>query len=247
MDFKDHFSKQAKEYAQYRPKYPVELFEYLSTLPKEHKKVWDAATGNGQAAVGLAPYFDKIIATDASSSQIEHAEAHPKVTYRVATAENSGVEPASCDMVSIATAIHWLDTDKFYAEVRKVLKPGGIIAVWTYAESRSNKVIDNVYDPFSKGLLGSYWPKENRKAWEFETMIDFPFERIQTPAFKLVVQWSLKDYLNYIYTWSAVHNYIKDNGKNPIELVYDDFKKVWGDEDSKRDITFPIEMKIGRV
>jgi ubiquinone/menaquinone biosynthesis C-methylase UbiE len=247
MDFKDYFSKQAKEYSKYRPKYPPELFEYLSTLPKEHKKAWDAATGNGQAAVGLAPYFDEIIATDASASQIEHAEPHPKIIYRTATAENSGIISGSCDMVSIATAIHWLDTDKFYAEVRRVLKPGGIIAVWTYAESRVNDEIDKVYQPFSKHTLGSYWPKENRKAWEFERLIDFPFVRIKTPVFSLTLQWSLKDYINYIYTWSAVHNYIKANGKNPIELVYEDFKKVWGDEDMKRDIIFPIEMKVGRV
>lgn len=247
MDFKDYFSSQAKEYSKYRPKYPKELFDYISSLTNEHKRAWDCATGNGQAATALAEYFDEVIATDASSSQIEHAEAHPKVTYRVAPGENSGIESASCDLITVATAIHWIDTDKFYPEVRRILKPGGVIAVWTYGEDTIVSEIDKVIAKYSFELVGKYWPVENKKAWNFEELIDFPFERVPSPEFKLIVQWSLKDYINYLYTWSATQNYIKATGVNPIEQMYDEFRNVWGDEDTKREITKPLQMKSGRV
>jgi ubiquinone/menaquinone biosynthesis C-methylase UbiE len=157
------------------------------------------------------------------------------------------VETASCDLITVATAIHWLDTDKFYPEARRILKPGGIIAVWTYGEDSITPEIDKVVADYSFNFVGRYWPAENKKAWNFEELVEFPFNRIPSPEFKLIVQWSLKDYMNYIYTWSATQNYIKQNGENPIELFYGEFKKVWGDEDQKREVTKPLQIKIGRV
>lgn len=245
MDFKDYFSKQAKEYSKHRPKYPKELFAYLSTLTNEHNRAWDCATGNGQAAHGLAPYYKEIIATDASKSQIEHAEPHEKITYKDVTAENSGIESASCDLITVATAIHWLDTDKFNPEAKRILKPGGVIAVWTYADTNITPEIDAQSWFYSREVIGKYWPNENRKAWNFEEMTPFPFERIITPQFAITLKWKLEDYLNYLYTWSATHNYINAMGENPLEKVYDEFKKLWGEKE--RMVTWKINMKAGRV
>jgi hypothetical protein len=75
MTFNDHFSDAAEDYQAYRPKYPEDLFSYLNSLSPGHDLAWDCATGNGQAALGLTPYFDAIVATDASRQQI--AKAHP--------------------------------------------------------------------------------------------------------------------------------------------------------------------------
>ena len=70
---KDHFSGHADRYEAFRPTYPDALFLYLSSLCTRRDLGWDCATGNGQAAVALAPYFSAIIATDASQKQIDHA------------------------------------------------------------------------------------------------------------------------------------------------------------------------------
>jgi ubiquinone/menaquinone biosynthesis C-methylase UbiE len=245
MDFKDYFSKQAKEYSKHRPKYPKELFEYLSTLTAEHNRAWDCATGNGQAAHGLAPYYKEIIATDASASQIEHAEPLENITYKAVTAESSGIESRSCDLITVATAIHWLDTDKFYPEAKRILKPGGAIAVWTYADTEITPELDKLSRHYSQEIIGKHWPPENRKAWNFEEMTDFPFERITTPKFAISLEWKLENYMNYLYTWSATHNYINATGENPLETVYGKFKELWGDETRK--ITWGINMKAGRI
>ena len=119
MEFKDYFSSQAAEYAKFRPRYPDELFSYLSSITNEHKKAWDCAAGNGQAALSLTDYFDEVIATDASEKQIHNAIPHPKIKYRVAPAENNGIESSSVDLITVATAAHWLNLAKFYEEAQK--------------------------------------------------------------------------------------------------------------------------------
>jgi len=94
MSFKDHFSKQAADYARFRPRYPREMFEYLGRIAPSRALAWDCATGNGQAAVGLAAVFERVIATDASEKQIANAEPHERVEYRVAPAEESASNQA---------------------------------------------------------------------------------------------------------------------------------------------------------
>lgn len=247
MEFKDYFSTQAKEYSIYRPKYPQELFSYLSSLVEEHDTVWDCATGNGQAAIGLEPYFKKIIATDASSSQIEHAELHPKIEYRTASAEESALESNSVDLITVATAIHWFDTDRFYPEAKRIAKPGGVLAVWTYAENTISPEIDDISRKFSEVILGKFWPEENKKAWDFRNQITLPFEHINVPEFEFSVNWNLNEFLSFLNTWSATQNYIKAIGKSPIDIVYEDYRKAWADENIKRSVKMKIWLKAGRI
>jgi len=247
VEFKDYFSTQAKEYSIYRPKYPPELFSYLSSLVNEHETAWDCATGNGQAAIGLEPYFSRIIATDASSSQIEHAELHPKIEYHTASAENSGLETDSADLITVATAIHWFDTDRFYPEAKRIAKNGGVLAVWTYAENTISPEIDNISRKFSEVILGEFWPEENKKAWNFRNLITLPFEPINVPEFEFSVEWDLKGYLSFLNTWSATQNYIKSNGKSPLDLVYDEYLEAWGNKEHKRSVKMKIWLKAGRI
>src|SRR5882724_9935319 len=132
MTFKDHFSQRAALYCAFRPAYPPAMFDYLAQLCRERQSAWDCACGNGQATVALAERFEAVIATDASPQQLAAAPSHPNVTYRVARAEESGIESKSLDLVTVAQALHWFDLDSFYAEVQRVLKPSGVLAVWTY-------------------------------------------------------------------------------------------------------------------
>jgi len=120
MTFKDHFSKQAVGYAKFRPRYPRKLFDYLGSIAPSRQFAWDCGTGNGQAAVGLASVFDRVIATDASEKQIANAQSRKLVDYRVAPAENSGIESETLDLIMVAQALHWFDLDRFYPEAERV-------------------------------------------------------------------------------------------------------------------------------
>jgi ubiquinone/menaquinone biosynthesis C-methylase UbiE len=193
----DHFSKQAAAYAKSRPTYPESLFDFLASLPPRREVVWDCACGNGQASVALAKRFPKVIATDLSASQIAQAMPRDTIAYRVATAENSGLPGASVDMTTVAQAFHWLDFDKFFAEVRRVSRPGAVLAVWGYGRHSVSPEIDPVLEKYFAGIVGPYWPPDAKWLVEKYQTIPFPFEEIAAPRFRMELEWSLNQMLAY--------------------------------------------------
>jgi len=136
LKFKDHFSDRAALYATFRPLYPDSLFALLAGLTPEHRVALDCGTGNGQAALGLVNYFERVIAIDPSADQINHATAHARIDYRESCAESLAVADASVDLVTAAQSLHWFDAAAFFCEARRVLNPGGVIAVWGYGDPR---------------------------------------------------------------------------------------------------------------
>ena len=178
MSFKDHFSKQAADYAIFRPGYPQELFTYLGTIAPSRQLAWDCGTGNGQAAVELASGFDRVIATDASEKQIANAEPHEHVEYRVAPAENSGIESETIDLIMVTQALHWFDLDRFYAEARRVLKPDGVLAASAYNLLRIEPAIDEIANRYYYEVVGPFWPPERQLVERFADL-PFPFDEIR--------------------------------------------------------------------
>ena len=161
LRFSDHFSGVAGAYAEFRPRYPEALFEWLAGLAPGRELAWDCATGSGQAAVALAPHFARVVATDASAEQISAATPAPRVEYRVAPAESSGLPSGSVDLVTVAQALHWFDRPAFYREAARVLRPGGVLAAWTYGHPRlDDPDADAVFQEFYSGTVGPYWPPE---------------------------------------------------------------------------------------
>ena len=134
--FQNNFSKQAEIYSKFRTAYPKELFEYLKSSTIENKFALDCGTGNGQAAVGLAMFYEKVYATDPSKEQIKNAIRNQQISYKVEKAEQTYLNANFIDLIAVAQAFHWFDFDKFYTEVKRVLIPNGIIAVWVYGSIR---------------------------------------------------------------------------------------------------------------
>ncbi len=246
MSFKDHFSGHAAVYASYRPGYPPALFDFVTSLPRDRALAWDCATGNGQAAMGLADRFGKVIATDASAAQLAHATPNPKVEYRQAPAEQSGLPDRAVDLVTVATAVHWFDFDRFYAEAERVLAPGGAIAVWAYNLPRVTPEISALVDRLSYQIVKTYWPPERRWVDEEYHTLPFPFAEVETPALAIEERWDLGRLLDYIGTWSSTQRYLQAHGQDPRELIWDEISAAWGDPDQEREIRFPIMMRAGR-
>ena len=189
--FKDHFSANAIGYATSRPGYPAELFAFLAGTVDRRELAWDCATGNGQAAGGLAAHFRAVVATDGSARQIEHAVPRRGVSYRVAPAEMSGLAAASVDLVAVAQAVHWFDLPLFYAEVKRVLRPDGVLALWCYERLRVDPAIDSLIESFHMDTLGPYWPPERRWVESGYRDLPFPFEELPVPVFEMRAEWTL--------------------------------------------------------
>ncbi len=247
MNFKDHFSKQADDYAKYRPLYPPALFAYLASQVSGHALAWDCGTGSGQAAIGLADFFDRVIATDPSEAQIRNATPHEKILYKVAPAERTDISAGSVDLITVAQALHWIDLDHFYAEARRVLKPAGVLAVWCYGLNEIVPRVDEVVQGYYRDIVGPYWPPERRLIDECYRTIPFPFAEWTPPAFHMEANWTLGEYLGYLGTWSATQRYRKEKGSDPLVPLRAALEKVWGAPETKYIIRWPIHMRIGRV
>lgn len=247
MQFKDHFSKQAECYTRFRPRYPDALFEFLASLSEGRGRAWDCGAGNGQAAVGLAPFFDEVLASDASAAQIAQAETHPKVSYFVAPAERTDIAAHSVDLVIVAQALHWFDFEAFYREVRRVTKPGGALVVWCYGLMRVNPAVDPVIERLYADILGSYWPGERAFVDEHYRTIPFPFTELLAPNFEMEAQWGLDDLVGYLGTWSAVQRYREQNGTGALEQVLPELKATWGDAADIKRVSWPLYLRAGRV
>ena len=112
-DFKDYFSSFASKYASARSSYPSTLFEFVAKNAPSQQRVWDCATGNGQAAVGLSKVFTEVHATDASSEQIGNAIPGKNIEYSVQLAEETNFPDCHFDAVTVAQALHWFQLDRF--------------------------------------------------------------------------------------------------------------------------------------
>jgi SAM-dependent methyltransferase len=244
--FADHFSGVAEGYASYRPQYPAPLFSYLAGFTTGRELAWDCAAGSGQATMSLLPYFDRIVATDASEAQLAAAPAHPKVTYRVALAENSGLPDKSVNLITVAQAAHWLDLERFYQEVYRVLAPGGILAMWCYGLHRiGDPEIDHAIGFFYKNVVGPYWPPQRALIESGYRTIRFPFYEKSPPAFEMVARWTLPQLLGYLRTWSAVERYRAAKGIDPVASLEQELLPWWGDERDQKKVTWPISLRVG--
>lgn len=246
MDFKDHFSNHAALYSRYRPAYPAGLFAFLSKQAPGGKLAWDCATGSGQAAVALAEHFAEVIATDASAKQLESAVPHPKVEYRLARAEESRVADAGIDLITVAQALHWFDHEAFYREVQRVLKPGGLIAVWSYNLLHCESDIDALLYHYYRDIIGHYWAPERRHVENGYQDIPFPFEPLPSPCFAMASEWNMEELLGYLFTWSATQRYIHERGNDPLELIREELAALWGEPGRKRHIEWPLTLHLGR-
>ena len=247
MAFKDYFSTQARQYTQYRPRYPGKLFEYLSSLTARHELVWDCGTGNGQAAGDLAQFFDEVIATDPSASQLAHAERHSKVRYLVASAEECPLASASVDLITVAQAMHWFDLPSFYEQVRRVGRAGGVLAAWSYGLAQIIPEVDAVVARLYWDLLGAYWPPERRLIEERYATIWFPFDEITAPDFSMTAEWNCHEFLGYLGTWSAVQKYSEQQRTAPLKQVEEELRQAWGPAGQIRQIHWPLYLRAGHL
>lgn len=227
--------------------YPAALFDALARLPAHRRLALDCGTGNGQAAHGLTAHFERVIAIDPSEAQLEHAIAAPNVEYRRARAEATGLPDRSIDLVTAAQALHWFDAPAFFEEARRVLAPGGAVAVWGYGDPvLEDPRLHAIVHEFNRGLLEPWWHPERQLLLAGYRTIDFPFAEISTPQFTLEQRWNLHQLAGLLRTWSATARYSAQHGFDPVAEVEAALAKEWGDPGTLRVVRWPLYLRAGR-
>lgn len=243
---KDNFSSQSDQYALYRPTYPASVYPFLLSLVKCNICAWDVGTGNGQVAVELAPFFEKIIASDISSAQLQVAPSVSNVEYIVCRAESTPFQSNSFDLITVAQAIHWFNFDQFYNEVKRVAKPDALLVVMGYGNIKVSPAVDEVINHLYKNITAPYWDNERTYLDENYTTIPFPFNEIIPPPFSMDLKWSIDSLKGYLNTWSGLKHCVRITGRDPISEINDDLLKAWGD-DAEKTVSFPFLLRIAKI
>ena len=243
----DHFSSLAEGYSKYRPGYPPALFERLAALAPGTGLAWDCGCGSGQAAAGLAAHFQQVVATDISLPQLLRAGPGRGVHYLCCRAEAPALADQCVDLVCVAQALHWFDLPDFYAQVRRVLRPGGVLAAWTYQLFSLNRELDPVIGRFYGETLARDWPLQRAHVDNGYRDLPFPFAALAPPLSSLELEWNLEQVLGYLGTWSAVDRYRKRTGDDPLRQVAADLARAWPEGRGRIRVTWPVAMRLGRV
>lgn len=244
--FADHFSAVAGAYASHRPGYPPELARALAEASGESGSVWEVGCGSGQLTLRLAPCFRRIWAMDLSWSQLAQAPPLPRVAYLAARAEECPLPSASVDLVVAAQAAHWFDLDAFYGEVRRVARPGALLALVSYGLVRVSPEVDPIVHRFHHEVLAPHWPPERRHVDAGYATLPFPFAPVPLPSLESRMGWSLERFLGYVETWSGVGRLVADGGAAELSAFRREVTLAWGDA-PQRSLSWPLHVRGGRI
>ena len=134
----------SQNYSKHRPTYPEDLRNKIYAFAEKHgvdtKMALDLACGTGLSTFPLTDRFQRTIGVDISQSQLECAREEAKnmsncnrdVEFFASSASNMPFQDESVDVVTCATAWHWLDQNTVFPEVDRVLKRPGVLAVYSY-------------------------------------------------------------------------------------------------------------------
>lgn len=244
-DFAHLFSGHAATYAVYRPKYPAALYDWLAALAPSHEQAWDVGTGNGQVAIGLTPHFSRVMATDPSAEQLANAEAHERISYRRATYD-SGLSSGSVGLVTVGQALHWFALEEFFAEVRRVLAPGGIFAAFAYVHSSVTPELDRVTRHYHDVTCWDYWAPEHHIIREGYRTLTLPIREVEAPGFEIRTEMTVEQYAGFFRTWSSTQRLLKAGGEAEVLAFERELARTWG-QDQVRAVRWPMVLRVGQL
>jgi len=241
------FDQGGQTYARFRPGYPSELAAFLASQAPDRQLAVDVGCGTGQLTQLLAPHFGKVVGLDPSADQIASAVPDERIDYRCAPAEQLPLADGCASLISAAQAAHWFDLPRFYREARRIAMPGAILALASYGVPTLDPALDARFQTFYRDGIGPYWPPERKLVDTGYATIDFPFAEIAPPCLEIRVDWPLAAFLGYLLTWSAVLSAREAGREDLLAAFAADITAAWGDPQRRRPVSWPINMRIGRI
>ena len=242
------FDRGGSNYAHYRPHYPPELAEYLIGLAPRREFALDVGCGSGQLTAMLAGAFEKTVGCDPSVSQLAGAARTPRAWYVCAAAECLPVRDRSVDLITVAQAAHWFRLPAFYAGVRRVARPGAVLALITYGTLHvSDPALDARFQRFYTDEIGPWWPPQRKLVDAGYRTLDFPFAEYEAPPLEISLHWPLAAFLGYLSTWSAVRHARQAGQGAVLERFVIGFSALWGKPERACKIVWPLHLRVGRV
>lgn len=203
--------------------------------------------GNGQLTQWLAAHFETVIGVDPSADQIANALPDARARYLCAPAERLPVADHSVNLITAAQAAHWFDLPTFYREVRRVSAPEAVLALISYGVLALEPALNARFQHFYREEIGPFWPAQRALVDSGYATLDFPFTEISAPALEIRMDWQLSEFLGYLFTWSAVRSAREAGREAVVRTFADDLSSIWGDANTRRTVSWPINMRLGRT
>lgn len=188
-----------------------------------------------------------MVATDVSLSQVRQAAPHLRISYWVARSEDSGLATASVDLVTVAAAVHWFDLGLFFAEVERVARPGCVLAIWSYHVGDVAPPLDEIFAGFYDEVLKPFFASGARLVDDRYQTIDLPGHELSGEELEMTASWTLDQMIAYIMTWSGVHQYIAEHGRNPVESIRGELERAWGAPETVQTVRWPLYLRLTRL
>ena len=172
-----------------------------------------------------------MIGIDVSEDQLAQAIQRDNIEYRCNKGEDlSFLQSNSVDLLTIATALHWVDLNPFLDNVKRILKPHtGVFAVWVYGFGRlNNSDADTISDEFIHVLLSSCWNERQELVESFYQSILplFPYQSsLRQYVIERQIETTLEGFLGFIQTKSICQTFRKENNEEVYEKILDDLRK----------------------
>ncbi len=240
----DHFSTSAGIYRRARPGYPAALYDCVLSRVDGRQRAWDCGAGSGQALGPLPGIFRQVIASDVSARQLAGITPRPGLLRVVADAARSPLPAASVDLVVVAQAWHWFAGAAFTAEVRRVLRPRGLFAAWTYDLCRVDPALDEVVDCLYDDVLAGWWPPERCLVERRYADLAAPYEGGETLRLTMACTWRCEQFLDYLSSWSAVARRSAAGHGDAIAELRPALQAAWGRAEDLRTVCWPLTLRL---
>lgn len=245
---KNWFDQGGHAYARFRPDYPATLAGSLAEMAPQHTHAVDVGCGNGQLTLQLATHFDKVTGVDPSADQIANITVQDRVRYICAPAENIPLPDHSIDLITAAQAAHWFDLPRFYDEVRRIGRQNAVVVLISYGVLKLEPTdLNERFSRFYRLEIGPYWPPERKLVDSGYKDMPFPFDPLPAPDLAIEHSWDLGNFLGYISTWSATRRVVEAGREDILENFRTDIARLWEAEDQRQLVSWPINMRIGRL
>ncbi|MFS2124123.1 class I SAM-dependent methyltransferase [Pseudomonas sp. Pseusp97] len=246
-DLRNWFDQGGQAYARFRPEYPAELAAYLASVAPNLGMAVDVGCSSGQLPRQLAEHFTAVVGFDPSADQIAHTAPQANVNYACAPAEDLPLQGRSASLITAAQAAHWFDLPRFYAEVRRVAQANAVLALISYGVLHLEGALGERFDQFYWQEIGPYWPAERKLVDSGYATIDFPFNEFAGPEIAIRLEWNLEEFLGYVSTWSALRSAREAGHEHLLHTFAADMAERWGDPAVRHRVSWPINMRIGRL
>ncbi|MDQ3057661.1 MAG: class I SAM-dependent methyltransferase, partial [Pseudomonadota bacterium] len=151
----------------------------------------------------------------------------------------------SVGLVVVAQALHWFDREPFFTECERVLRPGGVLAAWTYQDMVFSDDLEPAANAFRQ-QIESYWPPERADVDAGYAHYAWPFEGLEAPTLWLSADWTLPQLLGYLGSLSATARCRNATGRDPVAAHAPELQAAWGESNQLRTMRWPLVMHLRR-